>query len=94
MYAFRESYNFSNARHFNVDDGRLRQHVDHCVDNIRWGIHCVADVTPYLFEKHIGDNGIPYPLLSPRRPAKCRNIDHMYKYADKMTEYGLLPISH
>ena len=92
MYAFRDSYNFSDVAYFKVDPARLRRHVEHCIDNMRWGIHCNADVTPYLLERHVGANGKPYPKVSPRRPAKCRNIDDMYKYADENTEYGLLPI--
>src|SRR4051794_31217469 len=92
MYAFRDTYDFTDMSYFKDDDRRLLRHVEHCIDNMRWGIHCNADVTPHLLERVVGDDGKSRPRLSPARPAKCINIDDMYAYAQENTVGGLLPV--
>lgn len=94
MYAFRDRHDFSDIFYFKADDRRLLRHVEHCIDNIRWGIHCNADVTPYLLERYVGADGKSRPRLSAARQAKCLDIDDMYEYAQENTVDGLLPISH
>ncbi|MCJ1309574.1 hypothetical protein MMC25_003234 [Agyrium rufum] len=73
-------------------NAKVLRHVEHCIDNMRWGIHCNADVTPYLFERWIAPDEKPRPRLNLRKPAKCRNIEDMYEYAQKNTIEGLKPL--
>lgn len=60
---------------------KMLRHVAHCIDNVRWGIQCHSDVTPYFFEKTAeSGGGRNMPRLAVRRPAKCRNIHSLEKY--------------
>jgi hypothetical protein len=59
---------------------KVLRHLRHCIDNVRWGIHCHSDVTPYFFEKTIEAGGKHVPRLRVRRPAMCRNIGSLEKY--------------
>lgn len=65
----------------NEQSDKVLRHVEHCIDNVRWGIQCRADVTPYFFERTVEPGaGRHVPRLVVRRPAKCRNIQTLEKY--------------
>ncbi|KAH8898710.1 hypothetical protein GQ53DRAFT_816941 [Thozetella sp. PMI_491] len=88
--AFRDQYDpmlHPGTNHFfHMDEAKLQRHTLHCVDNMRWGFECTADVTPYLFEKVTAKDGKTFPILRVRRPAKCRSWEDLQRYAMENTE--------
>ena len=94
QYAFQDSFNVTDQHFFNQDADRVKSHVEHCLDNIRWGIDCNSDVTPYLIKQRVDADGSRHVQLDVQKAAKCRDIDTMQIYAADHTVEGLRSIVH
>ncbi len=79
QYTYRDRYDYSNASSFNQSEKFLRSHVDHCLEIIRKGLVCTADVTPMVFLPS-EENKLGYDAdFNMRR--KCKNFDNIRRWA-------------
>ncbi|CEJ55178.1 hypothetical protein PMG11_01449 [Penicillium brasilianum] len=56
----------------------FRLHIDHCIDYLRQGIQCSADLTPLGYEWN-EEYQVPFPLFKEKHT--CRNFDKIKSWA-------------
>ncbi|KAH8433852.1 oxidase ustYa family protein [Aspergillus melleus] len=67
------------------EEGGMRIHIDHCVDHLRQGIMCSADLTPVTLKPlYFGDKSNPSGASfvgETERPHTCRNFEAIREWS-------------